>query len=113
MVALFDPLFTAGRIFGSVALGVATFMASIDARRTGAAPGWTLALSALGLMGLLLLPLWPLVYALEWLPEGAGAAFMALFGLGWVALGLALWPGRGLRLPATRAGAGLASPPPS
>ena len=66
MIALFDPVFTAARIFG------------------------TLALLALGLLGLFLLPLWPLVYAVELLVTAAGAAFIALFGLGWVGLGMAL-----------------------
>ena len=110
VVVLFDPLFTTARIFGSLALGAATVLAGLGARRAGAAPGWTLALLGLGLMGLLLLPLWPLVYALQWVPEVGGAAFMALFGLGWVVLGLALRPGRGLPLLATRAGAGSVSP---
>lgn len=50
---------------------------------------------ALGLAGIFLLPLWPLVYALMWVTEGAGAAFIALFGLGWMAVGYALWSGRG------------------
>jgi hypothetical protein len=42
-------------------------------------------------MGLFLLPLWPLVYALQWLPAGGGAAFIALFVLGWILLRYALW----------------------
>lgn len=92
--ALFDPLFTAGRIFGTLALGAAAALAGIAARRVGAPPGWVAALLLLGLLGLLLLPLWPLVYAVGLLPAGAGAAFIVLFGLGWVALGYALWSGR-------------------
>ena len=87
VVALFDPVFTAARIFGSLALGAAAVLAGLGARRASAGPGWTLALLALGLLGLFLLPLWPLVYAVELLPAVAGAAFIALFGLGWVALG--------------------------
>ncbi|HEV2126572.1 MAG TPA: hypothetical protein VGW38_27755 [Chloroflexota bacterium] len=90
VVTLFDPLFTSGRIFGTLALGAATFLAGLDALRDGRAPNWTLALLVLGLLGLFLFPLWPLVFALQWLPEAGGAALIALFGIGWSALGLAL-----------------------
>ena len=41
-----------------------------------------------GALGLFLLPLWPLVYAAELIPEMGGAATIALFGLGWVLLGV-------------------------
>jgi len=95
VIVLFDPLFTSGRVFGSLALGIATFLVGVDAPRRRAAQGWTAALMALGLAGIFLFPLWPLVYALMWVPEIAGAAFIALFGLGWLAVGYALWPGRG------------------
>jgi len=86
---LFDPVFTAARIFGTLALGAAAVLTSLGAHRAGAGLGWTLALLALGSLGLFLLPLWPLVYAVELLPEAAGAAVIALFGLGWVGLGIA------------------------
>ncbi len=91
VIAQVDPLFTGGRIFGSLALGAATFLAAVDVRRDGDAPGWTLTLLVLGLIGLLLLPLWPLVYALQWVPRGGGAVIIALYGLGWVAAGSSLW----------------------
>jgi hypothetical protein len=91
VIVLFDPLFTGGRIFGSLALGTATLLAGVNALRSRVASGWTVALLVLGLGGVFLLPLWPLVYALMWLPEAAGAAFIALFGLGWMAVGYALW----------------------
>ena len=95
VVVMFDPLFTAGRIFGTLALGAATVAAGLAARGAGAPSGWFAALLLLGLLGLFLLPLWPLVYAVQWLPEGVGAACIALFGLGWAVLGSALWLGRG------------------
>lgn len=96
VIVLFDPLFTSGRVFGSLALGTATFLVGVDAlSRSRATQGWTTALMALGLAGIFLFPLWPLVYALQWVPEIAGAAFIALFGLGWLAVGYALWSGRG------------------
>ena len=90
VVALFDPVFTAARIFGTLALGAAAVLASLGARRASAGSGWTLALLALGLLGLFLLPLWPLVYAVGLVPAAGGAAFIVLFGLGWVGLGMAL-----------------------
>lgn len=95
VILLFDPLFTSGRIFGTFVLGVATFLAGVNARGSHTAPGWVVALIALSLAGIFLFPLWPLVYALRWVPEAEGAAFMALFGLGWMAAGYALWSGRG------------------
>lgn len=102
VILLFDPLFTSGRIFGTLALGIATFLAGVKALRSRAPQGWAFSLIALGLAGIFLFPLWPLVYALMWVPEVAGAAFMVLFGLGWMLLGYALWsdggePGGGER----------------
>ncbi len=91
VVLLIDPLSVSGLTFGSLALGAATCMAGVAARTAGTAAQWTLALLALGLMGLLLLPLWPLVYALQWVPASAGAAFIALFGVGWLVVGYRLW----------------------
>lgn len=91
LVVGFDPLFTAPRIFGTVALGAATLLAGVEARRIGAARGWVAALLVLGLLGLFLLPLWPLVFALEVMPEGGGSGVIALFGLGWVLVGHRLW----------------------
>lgn len=93
VLAFSDPVFTAGRIFGTLTLGAATVLAGVEAHRAGAGTGWTLALLALGLLGLFLLPLWPLVYAVELLPPAGGAALIALFGLGWAVLGYALWSG--------------------
>lgn len=87
----FDPLFTAPRIFGTLALGAATLLAGIEARRRVLLRGWATVLLVLGLLGLFLLPLWPLVFAVELVPEGGGAAVIALFGLGWVLVGYRLW----------------------
>lgn len=102
VVAMFDPLFTVGRVFGSLALGTATFLVGMGAHRSRMAPGWIVTLLYLGLAGLFLFPLWPLVYALQWVPHGVGAAFMVLFGLGWTVLGYMLWSEKGkeLRQPA-------------
>ncbi len=102
VIALFDPLFTVGRVFGSLALGTATLLVGVGALRSRMAPGWTVALLYLGLAGLFLLPLWPLVYALQWVSQAMGAAFIALFGLGWTVLGYMHWSEKGeeLRQPA-------------
>ena len=87
----FDPLFTGPRIFGTVALGAATLLAGVEARRRISLRGWAAALLGLGLLGLFLLPLWPLVFALEVVSESGGAAGIALFGLGGVFVGYRLW----------------------
>ncbi len=90
VAVLLDPLFTAGRAFGSLAFGVATVLAGLGARRAGASRGWTLGLLALGVAGLLQFALWPLMFAVQLVPPAAGAGLIGLFGLGWVALGYAL-----------------------
>lgn len=87
VIVLFDPLFTAGRIFGTLALGSATILAGLDARRHANTRSWFLALFVLGVTGVFLLPLWPLVYAVQWLPQSAGAGIIAGFGLGWLMAG--------------------------
>jgi hypothetical protein len=104
----FDPLFTVGCVFGTLALGVATALTGLVARRAGAAR-WSVGLSALGLLGIGLLPLWPLVYALGWVSTWAGAALIATFGLGWFAIGCRLWVGS--RPPTFRALPGAAGQP--
>ncbi len=93
VIVQFDPFFTAGRVFGSVALAAATMLTGIDASRAGTTAMSARALLALGLLGLFLFPLWPLVYALQWVPQWAGAAIIALFGLGWFAAGVRLGAG--------------------
>ncbi len=91
LILRFDPLFTAPRIFGTLALGAGTLLAGIEARRVGAARSGAAALLVLGLLGLFLLPLWPLVFALEVVPEGGGVGIFPLFGLGWVLVSHRLW----------------------
>ncbi len=90
VVVAFDPLFTAPRIFGTLALGAASFLAGIEVRRVDAA-GSGNALLALGLLGVFLLPLWPLVHAVAVVPASGGAGIIALFGLGWALMGVQLW----------------------
>ncbi len=48
LVVRFDPLFTAPRIFGSLALGAATVLTGVDTLRAGGAWGWADALVAAG-----------------------------------------------------------------
>ena len=84
----FDPLFTGPRIFGTLALGAAMCLAGWGLGSRPAVDGRGARLLVLGALGLFLLPLWPLVYAAELIPEMGGAATIALFGLGWVLLGV-------------------------
>ena len=65
VIALFDPVFTASRIFGTLALGVAALLVGVNARKAGGTPGWAITLLVLGLLGIFLLPLWPLVHAVQ------------------------------------------------
>jgi hypothetical protein len=94
VIAAFDPLFTAPRIFGTLALGAAMSLAGGEVWRMGAASGWGIALTALGLLGIFLLPLWPLVHALAVVPAGGGAGIIVLFGLDWALTGSRLRLGR-------------------
>jgi hypothetical protein len=88
VVLAFDPLATGMRVAGSLLLGVATLAGASAA--AGSGRRYVLLLGLLGVVGLLLLPLWPLVYALEVIPPLGGAAVFAAFGLGWGALGWCL-----------------------
>ena len=107
VVVEFDPLFTGPRIFGTLALGAATVLTGVVARRAGTALTWAATLLAVGLLGLFLLPLWPLVYAVNLVPEGGGAGIIALFGLGWGLVGYQLWMGQRQELIGTARDSGL------
>lgn len=85
----FDPAFTGARILGTVLLGIALLTAGRAASRTRGATAWQLPLVSLGGVALFLLPVWPLVFALQWLTPGAGAAIIALHGWGWMIVGSA------------------------
>ena len=92
----FDPAFTGGRILGTAVLGVGLLAAGRAAGRTRHANAWRPPMVALGLLALFLLPLWPLVFAVQWLSPGTGAAIIAAHGLGWAGLGAAT-PAGGVR----------------
>jgi hypothetical protein len=83
----FDPVFTTGRVLGTVVLGIGLLAAGRAAGRAAGATAWRSPFVALGLVALFLLPLWPLVFAVQWLSPGAGAAVIGLHGLGWMVLG--------------------------
>lgn len=91
VIAQFDPLFTGARIFGTLLLGVATTMAALMAHKVGADRSWVVVLTLTGLLGLFLLPLWPLVYALAYITAWAASFIIALFGAGWLAVAYLLW----------------------
>jgi hypothetical protein len=89
-VALFAPVSFAGRAFGSLTLGAASFLVGL------ALPSVLQPLKAIlllvGGLGLVLLPLQPLVWALQLMPASVAAGIVAVFGLGWITLGYRLWP---------------------
>src|SRR5688500_7056982 len=62
-IALVGPVHFGGLVFGSLALGAATFLTALAARQAGAPRRWTVGLLVLGIVGLLLFPLRPLVNA--------------------------------------------------
>ncbi len=100
-VVLFDPVFTAARIFGTLALGAALALSGWAARNGRLGRAWAGMLLGIGVIGVLLLPVWPLVFALGWFTEEAGALSIALFGIGWLVLGGRCWHlvHRGNRIP--------------
>ena len=81
----FDPAFTGGRILGTLVLGLGV-VAAARACRSGP---WRSAFAFVGVLALFLLPLWPLVFAVQWIAPAAGAALIGLHGLAWMALGIA------------------------
>lgn len=91
VLILVAPVAIGGVMFGSLALGAAIFLLALDARRARVAATWKMVLLALGVLGLLLLPLRPLVWAFQVLPAGVAATVMAVFGLGWLVMGVKLW----------------------
>ncbi len=88
VVVAFDPLATGMRIAGSLLLGIGTSVGAFAA--AGSSQRYAALLGVLGAVGMFLLPLWPLVYAAELLSPAAGAGVIAVFGLGWVGLGLCM-----------------------
>lgn len=92
---LFDPLTTGGLSLGAPVVGLALFLSGVAATgdghdREGHPKLLGLGLMLLGAVGMFVLPLRPLMYALELLPLGFGAAIFALFGAGWIILGFSL-----------------------
>ena len=94
-VMLFDPLTFGGLSFGVPVLGLALFLVGLAVARAGRSgaghsrllgPGLVL----IGAVGMFVLPLRPLMYALEILPLAVGAGVFALFGAGWIMLGVIL-----------------------
>lgn len=89
------PPTTAGLNFGTLVLGLALFLAGLAAVKGGnglygrpALLGPVLML--LGAIGVFTLPLQPLMYAFALVPLTSGAAVFALFGAGWIVLGIGL-----------------------
>jgi hypothetical protein len=81
VAVMFDPVFTAARVAGSLVLGVGAVLLAIGNPLRDSSMGW---LAAAGVLSLGLLPLWPLVYAVKLMPEWGGAAYFGAFGLAWL-----------------------------
>lgn len=95
LVVLFVPPATGGISMGVPFLGLALFLAGLgviqDGKESYGHPrrlGPLLML--LGVIGMLTLPVQPLIYALALLPLAFGTALFAVFGAGWVVLGFTL-----------------------
>lgn len=93
-IVLFDPLTFGSISFGTPTLGLAIFLTGLavasDSRGQEHPRVLGPGLMLLGAIGLFILPLRPLMYALELLPLAFGALVFALFGAGWVVLGFNL-----------------------
>lgn len=87
-VVLFAPLSFAGRAFGACTLGVTALFVAWNLRNVPQV--LRMLLLMLGLGGLFLLPLLPLVFAVQLISAGIAAGLIALFGLGWIAVGYLL-----------------------
>jgi hypothetical protein len=78
----FDPVFTSASLVGTLLLGV-----GVLATARHAAGHSRPVLVLLGTVCVALPPLWPLVYAVQWLPAAAAAGVFVLHGAAWIALG--------------------------
>lgn len=82
------PLFFGSLVAGSLLLGLATFAVGVATVGARVATAQARLLVATGVLGILTLPLRPLVYAVTVVPRVGGAMVIALFGIGWIGLGL-------------------------
>lgn len=87
-----DALTTGGLSFGVLFLGLALFLAGMAMTGNNTSPGMYRpipgsALMLLGVAGMLILLLRPLMFAFQLLPLAFGAAACILFGGGWILLG--------------------------
>lgn len=84
VVVAFDPVTTGCRILGFLVMGAASAVSA----RVVTDPVSRRLLVALAVAGLLLVAVWPLVYAVQILPATGAAAVFVLYGAGWAWLGL-------------------------
>ena len=87
------PLALGGAMLGSIVVGFATFLVALASRDAPVGRAERVAVLVVGVLGLMLMPLRPLVNALDLLAPSAGALVLALFGLGWAGIGAAVWRG--------------------
>lgn len=94
-VVLFVPPTTGGISLGVPVLGLALFLTGLAVVRDGKGPyGHPRLLGpvlmSLGGIGMVTLPLQPLMYALALLPPAFGTGLFSLFGAGWIMLGFSI-----------------------
>jgi hypothetical protein len=95
LVVRFVPPTEGGISIGVPVLGLALFFTGLAVIRDGNGPYGRLGLLGpllmlLGVIGMITLPVQPLIYAMALLPIAFGTAEFALFGAGWVVLGFSL-----------------------
>lgn len=100
VAASFDPVGTGMRMLGFLAIGSATTFAA-RALPVEVAPARLV--GAVAALGLFLVPLWPLVYAVEVVPAPLAAGWFALYGVVWASLAAVARP---TRSPSRAPGAG-------
>ncbi len=85
-----DAPVTGGLSFGTVALGTGMLLGGLGLRRAATGQQGTVPalMIAVGLLGVLSLLMWPLLYALRLLPVYMALIVYAVFGLSWAVLGL-------------------------
>lgn len=88
LAALVIPLHFAGAMIGVFSLGIGTILIGAALRNSGRRR-WRALPLVVGVLGVLVFPLSMLTFGGP--AESVGVALMALFGLGWVAIGYSVW----------------------
>lgn len=92
MAVHFDPLVTGGLSFGTLSIGIGMLLGGIGAKAGAAspydrAPSWMI---VVGLLAILSIATWPLVYAIQLLPSYTLVIVYAVFASCWAVLGFSI-----------------------